>query len=69
MTIKNFDELIDSVGGLHKLCLALNLHVFTIQRWEKNGIPDKYVMPISAINNIPPQELRKLFTKIRAKRK
>jgi hypothetical protein len=58
--LKSFQDLLDHCGGVQQLCLFLNVHPFTVQRWARNGFPEKYIIPISDRYRLPAGELRKL---------
>ena len=65
--IKTFQDVIDLAGGVNQMCLDLNVHKITIERWSKAGFPEKYVVPMCNRYNLSTNEIRRMLKRMRSK--
>lgn len=42
MALKNIEELFQKAGGSIHLAVILDLNQWTVERWQKTGVPFKY---------------------------
>ena len=45
-------DVFSKVGGAVKLAARYNVHQYTVERWEKTGIPQKYLEDLGKLCGI-----------------
>lgn len=55
--MKTVGEFIEHIGGSLKLAAKFNIHQYTVDRWRKTGIPQKYWEALGKSYKVTPGEL------------
>ena len=62
--IKTVEDLIERAGGSPYIGILLNLHQYTVERWQISGhIPQKYWKQLMAAYKVSKEELENLTLK------
>lgn len=64
-----YDDLIAKAGTEERLACLFGFHTYTIQRWRKIGIPNKYWEILIKKFNLTPAELHSLNENVRKDRR
>ena len=67
--IQTYDDLIARAGTEEKLAIFFKMHTFSIQRWARNGIPNKYWEELIRKYEVTPAELYTVNQNIRKARR
>lgn len=68
-SFKNIEDIFTKFNGPIYLAAALNLHQWTVERWRKTGIPQKYWNFLIKKVDITPGELLSINNRIKNRSK
>ncbi len=66
--MKTIEDLFRRVGGSVQIAAELNLNQYSVDRWEKTGVPEKHWKMLTEFAQIPITYLHEINEGIRAKR-